>query len=99
MLIAAPKNNEERKRFKEFMNTPPQKVTSRYARNLLIKGKNYEFQLRNVLINFNMVDQVNTGQYYIVVLHDNDGHAREAVGVTPEQAIHRCLEKHGVTFR
>lgn len=76
----------------------PQKVTSRYARNLLVKGKNNEFELITVLNQYAIVDELQVGRYYevrIVRLHI--GHV--AMGVTPEQAVHRCLEKHGVTFR
>lgn len=77
---------------------PPQQVTSRYIRNLLIKGKNNDFKVMTVLAQYAMVDELQVGQYYEArIVKLNIGHV--AMGVTPEQAIARCLEKHGVTFR
>jgi hypothetical protein len=80
------------------MSSAPQKVTSRYVRNLLVKGKNNDFELMTILNQYAIVDELQVGRYYearVVRLHV--GHV--AMGVTPEQAIQRCLAKHGVTFR
>lgn len=81
------------------MSTPPQQVTSRYARNLLVKGENNEFSIRELQREFTQIDNVVVGYYYQVEIKEVTGMNQKAVGVTPEQAVHRCLEKHGVTFR
>ena len=73
--------------------------TIRYAGNLLRKGSSDDFKLQNILINYNMVDQLQMGNYYVAAIRNNSGTAKEAAGVTPLQAVTRCLEKHGVTFR
>jgi hypothetical protein len=78
---------------------PPQKVTLRYVRNLLVKGSNNDFVLRSIFINYSMIDEIQVGYYYTAVIQMPHGLHKEAVGVTPEQAIQRCLLKHGVTFR
>jgi hypothetical protein len=48
----------------------------------------------------NMVDELIIGYYYsteITAMGKRISHT--AIGVTPEQAVNRCLTKHGVTFR
>ena len=84
----------------EFMNTPPQQVTSRYARNLLIKGKNNDFEFMTLSRQVSIADEVAVGVYFHVTIESLGRRIkRDAAGVTIEQAVHRCLEKHGVTFR
>ena len=80
------------------MNTP-QQVTSRYVRNLIFKGVNNEFRFVALTRTGHFIDQVCVGMYYEAIVANNEERKLTAVGVTPEQAVHRCLEKHGVTFR
>ena len=82
------------------MTDTPQNVTSRYARNLLVKGANNEYVIINMYRKTNMVDELIIGYYYsteITAMGKRISHT--AIGVTPEQAVNRCLTKHGVTFR
>ena len=98
-LIAAPKNRLEQKRLEKFMNTPPQQVTSRYARNLLVKGHNNDFYVLSMKRENCYVDGAWLANYYIIEVASG-GVVKSAAGATPEQAITRCLgEKYGVTFR
>lgn len=76
----------------------PQQVTSRYTRNLLVKGTNNEFEIANLKRTYQEVDGITIGHYYIVNIR-NENFTKEAAGATPEQAVTRCLTKHGVTFR
>jgi hypothetical protein len=78
--------------------TPPQRVTSRYIRNLLIKGKNNEFEILGMKRDYSVVDGVCIGCYFMIDTKGVGGKFA-AAGVTPEQALQRALEKHGVTFR
>ena len=78
--------------------TTPQNVTSRYARNLLVKGKNDEFHVLSLKRQQHYVDSVWIGNYYIVEITGSTG-TKTGVGVTPEYAINQGLTKHGVTFR
>ena len=78
--------------------TPPQKVTSRYVRNLLTKGRNNEFEILTLSRQSIVKDELYVGHYYLAMIESKD-FQKDAIGVTPEQAVHRCLEKHGVTFR
>jgi hypothetical protein len=78
---------------------PPQKVTSRYVRNLLIKGRNNEFEITILEKQYTMVDDLQIGNYYMTHIKQFGASVQKAVGVTPEQAVQRCLAKHGVTFR
>jgi hypothetical protein len=78
----------------------PQNVTSRYARNLLVKGLNNEFEILGLKRTYSEVDNLTIGVYYTVIIKDlSKGFTKDAAGVTPEQAVNRCLEKYGVTFR
>jgi hypothetical protein len=78
----------------------PQNVTSRYARNLLIKGRNNEFEILDLKRTYSEVDGLTIGIYYTIMIKDlGKGLKKDAAGVTPEQAVNRCLTKHGVTFR
>lgn len=85
---------------KESMTNTPQNVTSRYTRNLLVKGENNEYIMTTMNHKTNMVDELVIGYYYTAeVITKGPRLTKLAIGVTPEQAVHRCLEKHGVTFR
>jgi hypothetical protein len=46
-----------------------------------------------------MVDELAVGHYYEVSLKSGANINREAVGVTPEQAVKRALGKFDVRFR
>jgi len=82
------------------MTNTPQHVTSRYVRNLLVKGENNEYVMTTMNRRTNMVDELIIGYYYTAeVTSLGPRISKMAIGVTPEQAVHRCLEKHGVTFR
>lgn len=81
------------------MTNLPQNVTSRYTRNLLVKGSNNEFILQDVLRQYHTVDEIVVGQYYDATLVAISSQKKTATGVTPEQAVQRCLRKHGVTFK
>ena len=81
------------------MNNLPQNVTSRYARNLLVKGSNNEFELMGLSRQYSMAEDLCVGNYYQIDIKQPGVAVKTAVGVTPEQAVHRCLEKHGVTFK
>lgn len=81
------------------MTNTPQQVTSRYARNLLVKGSNNEYIIIDVLRQYHTVDEIVIGQYYDATITAVGGQKKTATGVTPEQAVNRCLGKHGVTFR
>jgi hypothetical protein len=76
----------------------PQNVTSRYARNLLVKGTNNEFEVIGMKRTYSEVDGLTIGHYYNIAIKGPQW-TKEAAGVTPEQAVNRCLTKHGVTFR
>jgi hypothetical protein len=76
----------------------PQNVTSRYVRHLLVKGENNEFQIVGMKRTYQEIDGLTIGFYYLVTIK-GIAFTKEAAGVTPEQAVHRALEKHGVTFR
>lgn len=78
---------------------PPQQVTSRYVRNLLIKGKNNEFSIREIRREYTTIDNITVGIYYLAEVKERTGITEKAAGATPEQAVHRALAKHGVTFR
>jgi hypothetical protein len=77
----------------------PQQVTSRYTRNLLVKGKNNDYTLLNVLQDVSYVDTVQVGIYYKASIANRLSRGETGVGVTPEQAVQRCLQKFNVTFR
>jgi len=77
----------------------PQNVTSRYARNLLTKGRNSDFVIVTLTRQYHAVEGLTIGHYYSVDIGGGNYPTKEAVGVTPEQAVERCLRKHGVTFR
>jgi hypothetical protein len=77
----------------------PQNMTSRYARNLLNNGRNNDFTIVDLQREHTMVDEVLIGYYYTVAITGGNGKKIIAVGATPTQAVTRCLEKHGVTFR
>lgn len=79
------------------MNNLPQNVTSRYIRNLLVEGKNDDFELDRVV----QMPSAPIGFHYraTIKVPKSDFAEQSAVGATPEQAIHRCLGAHGVTFR
>ena len=82
------------------MTNTPQNVTSRYTRNLLVKGENNEYVIINMNRKTNMVDELIIGYYYAVEITVLGARTTQtAIGVTPEQAVHRCLTKHGVSFR
>lgn len=75
----------------------PQNVTSRYVRNLLINGTNDDFELDRVV----QMPSTPIGFHYRATIKQpaNDFAEQSAVGASPEQAVHRCLGAHGVTFR
>jgi formate dehydrogenase assembly factor FdhD len=82
------------------MTNPPQNVTSRYARNLLVKGENNEYTVVSMMRRTNMIDDFVIGYYYAAdIVATGTRVTKMAIGVTPEQAVNRCLVKHGVTFR
>jgi hypothetical protein len=80
------------------MTNIPQNVTSRYARNLMVKGTNNEFYLSSIKRESHFIDKVWIANYYVVELLQG-GLAKTGVGATPEQATTNCLTKYGVTFR
>jgi hypothetical protein len=77
----------------------PQNVTSRYARNLMVKGKNNEFHLLKIERHNHMIDGAWIANYYTAEIVSNYGMNQTAAAPIPEQAVNRCLSKHGVTFR
>jgi len=79
--------------------TPPQQVTSRYARNLIVRGKNNEYHLLSIKRENTMIDGCWIANYYVAEIVSTHGVAKTAVGPSPENAVNRCLDKHGVTFR
>jgi hypothetical protein len=83
------------------VNQNPQALTLRYITNLLIKGKNDEFELITLEHQQSLHDDIVVGSYYnVIVRRPMPDHSSEvASGVTPHQAIHRALVKFGVTFR
>jgi hypothetical protein len=78
---------------------PPQQVTSRYARNLMVKGVNHEFHLLQIKRENHWIDGAWIANYYTAELVASDGMCNTAAAPTPEQAVTRCLSKYGVTFR
>jgi hypothetical protein len=74
-------------------------VTSRYVRNLIIKGRNNEFHITSIIQKYSMVDELAVGHYYEASLKKLFSMSHEAVGVTPEQAVRRALGKFDVKFR
>ena len=77
----------------------PQQVGSRYARNVLRRGRNDIFELIKLLQQESTYDGISIGSYYVVTILRTGYSAETAAGVTPDQAIQRALAKHGVTFR
>jgi len=78
---------------------PPQQVTSRYARNLMVKGQNHEFHLLQLKRENHWIDGAWIANYYTAEIVSTGGMTHTAAGPSPENAINRCLSKHGVTFR
>lgn len=81
------------------MKTAPQQVTSRYARNLLVKGKNNEYHILKIERKNHMIDGVWIANYYTVEIVSTHGMNETGVGASPENAVNHCLNKLGVTFR
>ena len=79
----------------------PQQVTPRYITNLLVKGKNEDYELISLEHQNAMHDNIIVGSYYnITIRQPLPDHSSEiASGVTPHQAAERALTKFGVTFR
>lgn len=73
-------------------------MTRRYVTNLLKKGKNDEFEILDLKRQYTDVDGLAIGMYYTILIKSKDW-KKDAAGVTPLQAVERCLQKHGVTFR
>lgn len=79
------------------MNTPK---SSRYAYGLLRNGKNNDYMIKSLERLTSVVDTIEVGYYFnISVTAMGPRITQVATGVTPLQAIIRCLEKHGETFR
>jgi hypothetical protein len=78
--------------------TTPQAVTERYVSNLLSNGQNKEFRINEIKMAQTFVGNENVGIHFIVQV-TNFHITFDAIGATPSQALHRSLEKHGVTFR
>ena len=83
------------------MTNLPQQVTERYVSNLIANGRNKDFDIDIVQRNPHVVDEVHIGYYYQVRIETAGlgGKVAYGVGATIAQAVRRCLEKHGVTFR
>lgn len=79
--------------------TSPQSVTQRYLSNLIHNGRNHEFDIDILIRRSNMVDGTVCGYYFTAKVVSTADILFECSGATPTQAIQRCLEKHGVTFR
>lgn len=80
--------------------TTPQTVTSRYARNLLVKGTNNEFAITKLERKYAMVQDLQVGYYFEVEIRASTGNTGKWVGATPADAVINCLHHHhGVTFR
>lgn len=83
---------------------PPQAKTSRYVRNLLTSGSNYDYFIRSISYEAFEVDGVILGNYYRIHIGeypiiDNDFKPHSGVGATPEAALRVALTRAGVTFR
>ncbi len=79
---------------------PAQAVTERYVNNLLRNGSNKEFEILVINRDAAIADDIVVGVYYTaVVKHSSQLNKTQASGAVPSQAVRRCLEKHGVTFR
>lgn len=77
----------------------PQGVSKRYISNLLQYGRNREFDLSFISIQWSKVDGINVGAYFQVGITLSNGNAlKTAVGSTISEAVERALVKHGVTF-
>jgi hypothetical protein len=87
------------KLFKRKSMNAPQQVTSRYARNLIIKGKNTEFHLLKIERHNHWIDGAWIANYYNAEIVSTNGMSHTAAAPSPEMAVNRALEKHGVTFR
>lgn len=83
------------------MTKPPQNMSSRYVRALLVEGKNDLFELVRVERRINSIDNIPIGIYFIATICSptNDFTEASCVGATPEAALRRVLAAHGVTFR
>lgn len=81
------------------MNNLPQQITDRYTRNLLASGRNKTFEIKTITRQYTEADGLCVGTYYDCIVGGNGLSTKNAVGVTPLQALTRCLTKHGVTFR
>jgi hypothetical protein len=79
----------------------PQNVTSRYVSNLLNRGRNDTFEMITLTQEKATHDNITVGYYYDVTITKPipDHTSEQASGVTPSQAISRCLRKFGVSFR
>ena len=80
------------------MNTP-QAVTTRYATNLLHRGKNPDFEILLIDRRMSLIDEVCVGVYYEVTLRNKQPITVLSCGTTPIQAVIRGLEKLEVTFK
>lgn len=74
--------------------------TTRYVGNLLRNGKNNEYMIKELTRLTSVVDTIEVGYYFnISVTSIGTRITQVATGVTPLQAMTRCLEKHGEQFR
>lgn len=81
------------------MNTP-QAVTTRYATNLLHRGKNNEFKLLSIERQLSLIEDVCVGEYYeALVRESHTPQPVSGVGMTPIRAVMKALEKLNVTFK
>lgn len=80
--------------------TTPQNVSSRYVRNLLVAGRNSNFQVFSIEQKEACSPSgICCGTYYVAEVGDHLGTiVRAAEGATPEQAVATALGILGVTF-
>lgn len=77
----------------------PQGVSKRYISNLLQYGRNKEFDISYITIQWSKVDGESVGAYFQVGITKSNGNAlKTACGSTISEAVERALIKHGVTF-
>lgn len=78
----------------------PQKVTSRYASNLLKTGINREFKLHTIQRETVLHDELKVGEYFTCSLWSIATRtAHTASGLSPLHAVTRALQEGGVTFQ
>lgn len=78
---------------------PPQAVTERYVSNLIMNGRNKDFDVDTIIRRSNVDGGDHVGFFYTVAVVSTDNKNVAASAPTIAGAIRLALERHNVTFR